>query len=200
MCSGGCLRGPLARTTAEASLTAGADWVFAPGVAVPEPPGPAGCGAQALAAVLATAGSAPADSAGRASAADALAAALPWHDHGATPIDLLLEARRRGFDARVAAGSIDDLSAAVARGEPPLVMLDAGLEVRTLTATLPLPAVMHWAVVTGVRRDGDRISVGAPNGRHHVVDAAWFDVRWRASDRCVIHVRRPETDGTPPAP
>ncbi|MFK7960215.1 MAG: hypothetical protein AB8G96_06785 [Phycisphaerales bacterium] len=195
--NGGCLRGPLGSTTAEARLTRGGTWTIVPDVAIPEPPGPAGCGAQALAAVL-VGGVRPLD---RPRVASDLAAELPWHNHGATPVDLLLEARRRGATARIAAGTWDELREAVSRGEPPLVMLDAGLEVRTLSATVPLPAVMHWAVVTGMRDDGERVAIGAPNGRHHTVKRSWFESRWDASDRCVIHITPAgHASGQEPAP
>jgi hypothetical protein len=189
---GGCLRGPLGSPRAEAALVRDGGWTLVPAVAVPRADGPAGCGAQALAAVLAFGAAEDVDRAA------AISDELPWHDTGATPVDLLLAARARGWSAEIRPGTAALLSAEVAAGHPPLVMLDVGLEVRTLFARFDLPRVMHWAVVTGVAEDGRAVLLGATRSRHHVVDAAWFDRRWAAADRCTLVLRPPAAHATPP--
>ena len=178
---GGCLRSPLGPPRPEASLATEGRWRMVADVPIPPVRGPEGCGSQALAAIMA----------GDAATAERLAEQLPWHRHGATPVDLLLEARRRGWSARVRTGTLEALRTEVDAGHPPLVMIDAGLEVRTLLARIDLPPVMHWAVVTGVADDGHAVLLGATRRRHHVVDADWFDERWARSDRCLIVLRPP---------
>lgn len=141
-----------------------------------------GCGAQALAAILAFDDP-------EIDAAE-LGETLPWHDAGATPVHLLLEARRRGRGASIARGSIDDLRAEVRADRPAMVMFDASPEVRTLFSRIPTTKVMHWAVVSGVAIDGGRVLLAAPGARHHVVDRADFQRRWARSDYCLIRIRR----------
>jgi predicted double-glycine peptidase len=175
---------PLLRSVPEAELSRSERFDLIDGLSVPKVPGPDGCGAQALAAVL-TRGQ-------DAAAAEALADELPWHDLGATPIDLLLEARSRGFEATLARGSWEDLTSRVHDGVPVLAMLDVSMEVRTLLAAIPTPSVMHWSVVSGVARDGSSVVLGAPGGRHHVVGRDDFLRRWSRSDQCTIVVGRGE--------
>ena len=95
LASAGCVS-PLQRSVAERTLRDGGGYRIIAGLAVPAVRGVEGCGAQALATVLAY-GDASADSA-------ALADRLPWHQVGATPNDLpraeLSEryAKRRGIE------------------------------------------------------------------------------------------------------
>jgi ABC-type bacteriocin/lantibiotic exporter with double-glycine peptidase domain len=173
---------PLMNSTAERDLVAAGRFDLIRGIDLPEVSGVKGCGAQALAAVLAYLD--------RSMSAESIAAELPWHDIGATPVDLLLEARRRGFEASVCRGTLETLAENVRAHRPMLVMLDAGLEVRTLLTRYPTPAVMHWAVVSGVARDGSKILLADERARHHV--AAWkdFERRWLASDACMLVITR----------
>lgn len=179
---------PLASSTAETSLRATGRYDFVDGLAVPRVRGVQGCGAQALAAVVAFAGGGD---------ARAIADALPWHDVGATPVDLVLSARDRGLEARIARGSWEDLAASVAAQRPALVMLDAAPKVRTIVGPVGLP-VMHWGVVSGVARDGSRVLLGAPEARHHAVPRAEFERRWDASARCLILIERTSVQSDAP--
>lgn len=196
MLLGGCLRSPLDRSAFDTELRASGSWTMTAPIDVPAPEGPDGCGAQALAAVLASHD----DSEGSA----AISAELPWHRTGATPVDLLLEARRRGWTARIASGDAGLLRREIEGGRPPLVMLDAGFAVHTLTTSIALPDVMHWAVVTGIAPDDaghagnaadepgtPDVLLGAPGLRHHVVDGELFDRRWADADRCVLLLAPP---------
>ncbi|MHC5026319.1 MAG: cysteine peptidase family C39 domain-containing protein [Planctomycetota bacterium] len=171
---------PLASTRTEEALLADG-YVVVEGLRVPEVEGNAGCGAQALAAVMAH-GDPARDPV-------ALGAELPWHDVGATPVDLLLAARNDGFEARVEAGTVERLVEEASAGRPAVVMLDvAPVWPSLLLGAIPLGTAMHWAVVTGIGDDGARILLGAPDGRHHVVDGADFQARWERADRCLIVV------------
>ncbi|MHC4991216.1 MAG: hypothetical protein ACYTGC_09570 [Planctomycetota bacterium] len=139
----GC-HSPVASTRPEQWLRDGGDYQLVTGLEVPRVSGVAGCGAQALATVLAF---------GTSDDPSQLAEELPWHDTGATPIDLLLEARRRGYDAAVRRGSWPQLLERIEADRPTLVMFDAGVEVLTLHARIPTVQVMHWAVVSGSALD-----------------------------------------------
>lgn len=150
---------------------------------VPKVSGVEGCGAQALAAVMAHLDPSH-------SAAD-LANELPWHDVGATPIDLLLEARHRGFDAAIARGTLDALAENLNAGQPVLVMLDSGMHVRGLFMRYPTPRVMHWSVVSGIAADQSRVLLAAEDHRHHIASRDDFLQRWSRSDNCMIVVTPP---------
>ncbi len=178
----GACHAPLSTSVAEKNLRRFDRYRLVEGISVPQVRGPSGCGAQALAAALCC---------GEPSAAaQEVAEVLPWHDQGATPVELLLEARRRGFEARISRGTWEALEAEVDAGRPSLVMIDAAAEVG-LFVRQPLPPVMHWAVVSGVARDGSRIALAARTGRHHVLKRGDFLERWARSDQCMIAVRRP---------
>ena len=186
-CSAGC-HSPLARSIPEEPLRLDTDIELITGLSVPEVRGPDGCGAQALATVLAHVD----PGLDAATVADE----LPWHDFGATPVDLLLVARDRGCRAKIAHGSIELLARNVEAGRPILVMIDAAYEIRTLTSRLAFPRVMHWAVVSGMASDGSRVLLAAPHARHHVVDRDDFRRRWSRSANCMIILSR-DSDATP---
>ncbi len=180
-CGTGC-QTPLMRSVPETTLQQRGDFDLVTGVNLPEVRGVEGCGAQALAAVLAF------DDPGL--DATALGEELPWHDEGATPVDLLLVARDRGCTARVARGTWEALVTEVQRDRPVLVMLDSALAVPTLFGPIPTPRVMHWAVVSGVARDDSQMLLAAPRERHFVVHREDFMRRWSTSAYCMIVVEK----------
>jgi ABC-type bacteriocin/lantibiotic exporter with double-glycine peptidase domain len=178
---------PLLRTTPESALASADRHHLIGGIRVPPAHGHEGCAAAAVAAVLAS----------RQPALDpaALARDLPWHETGASPVDLLLEIRRRGFQARLERGTAQRLEELAQRGEPALVLIDAGPELQTLTRSVPLVRGMHWAVASGVARDGSTVLLAAAGRRHHVVAREEFLRRWDASDRCMILVEGGPAEG-----
>lgn len=181
----GC-RSPLAVNRSESVLRAEGNWVLVEGLDVPAARhGPAGCGAQALATVLARGG--------EPGGAQSLADALPWQDRGATPVDLLLEARKRGAEATVARGTWEALAERLAEGEPALVMIDAAPDMRFMFMDIRLHRLMHWAVVSGMDRDGTRLLLAARHHRHSVVGREDFQERWDLSDCCMILLPGPSS-------
>ncbi len=178
---------PLMRSAPEAELVASERWRLIRNIDAPPVAGVSGCGAQALAAVLAF------DDPG--ADADVLAAELPWRDIGATPVDLLLEARRRGREATIHAGDWSMLETAVQEGRPLLVMFDVSPQVRTITRRIPTATVMHWGVVSGVKDDGSAVLVAAELARHHIVPREEFMRRWSTGGCCMIAVSDGEPEG-----
>jgi hypothetical protein len=174
---------PFHRSVPEGDLRRANKHLIIAGLDCPEVPGVQGCGAQALATII--------GHVDHQQSTAAVAAELPWHDVGATPVDLLLEARRRGLAASVTRGSFDALGSSIHAGEPVMIMLDAGLEVRTLLTRYPTPKGMPWAVVSGIARDGSQIMLAATEHRHYLVSRKDLDRRWRASDYCLIAITRP---------
>ena len=71
-----------------------------------------------------------------------------------------------------------------------LVMLDVGVEVRTITMRIPSSKVMHWGALSGVAYDESKVLLAAPGERHHVVGRDDFLRRWARSDNCMIIVDR----------
>ncbi len=182
MCGAGCYS-PFNFSFDEERLLSGGDYAVVAGLDVPEARGPDGCGAQALAAVLVF--NDPALNAGD------LADDLPWHTEGATPVDLLLAARDRGFEAKITRGSWEAIAEKVRQGAPLLVMVDAAPEIRTLLLRFRMPKMMHWSVVSGVAADGSQVLLAARDRRHHVVERDDFLKRWLKSANCTIRVSKP---------
>jgi len=180
---------PIQRGVDERQLIDSGAYRLITDLSVPPVRGAEGCGAQGLATVIAFF-EPTTDPAG-------LADELPWHDVGATPVDLLLEVRRRGFGAAVARGSWEALVDHLEEREPVLVMFDAGVEVRMLAIRIPSTKVMHWGVVSGMALDGSELLLAARDHRHYVVDRADFLRRWSKSDNCMIVIRRAIRSGTP---
>jgi ABC-type bacteriocin/lantibiotic exporter with double-glycine peptidase domain len=173
---------PIGMSYHENGLMATGRYDLISGIDLPKVDGVAGCGAQALAAVMAFEDDIL--------NADSLAEELPWHEVGATPVDLLLEARARGFEATIARGDLEILAKSARQGQPVIIMIDAGYEVRWFFARHDLPKVMHWAVVSGVARDESQILLAAKDGRHHKVEREDFERRWGRSDHCQIVIHR----------
>ena len=181
MCGTGCVS-PLARSVGEQRLRDSGEYRIVAGLDVPAVRGVEGCGSQALAAVLAY----------QDPALDTrvLAEELPWHQEGATPVDLLLTARQRGFRARIAHGTWAALAGHVRQDEPLLVMFDAAPEVWTPLLRVPTLKVMHWSVVSGIGLDDSQVLLAARDHRHHVVPREDFLRRWSRSANCMILVSR----------
>ncbi len=177
----GCVS-PTAVSRSERELLATGEYHIIPDIDLPKVRGVAGCGAQALAASLAFLDN-KID-------AEMLAEELPWHDYGATPVELLLEARRRGYKAKIASGTWDQLARHVENEATLLVMFDAGYEVKWFFSTHELPRVMHWGLVSGIAKDDSRILLAASNERHHVVSREEFERRWAKSERCLIIITK----------
>jgi len=188
--AGGCVS-PLGLSVPETRLRATGEYHIVSGLDVPAVRGVEGCGAQALAAVMAYEN--PALDAAE------VADGLPWHHVGATPIDLLLAARDDGFEAAIARGTWNDVAAAARGDRPVVVMLDAAPVLKTLLGPVPGPKLMHWSVVSGVAIDGSRVLLGAPGARHHVVKREDFLNRWSKADYCLIRVRAASPAPTAPS-
>ena len=182
VCGAGCYS-PFNFTFDEQRLLSKGKHAIVTGLDVPEARGPDGCGAQALAVVLVF--NDPALNARE------LADELPWHTEGATPVDLLLAARDRGFEAKITRGSWEAIADSVEHGRPLLVMVDAAPEIRTLLLRIPMPRMMHWSVVSGVADDGSEVLLAARGHRHHVLGRDVFLKRWSKSANCTIRVSKP---------
>ncbi|MFG0328655.1 MAG: hypothetical protein ACF8PN_02045 [Phycisphaerales bacterium] len=178
----GC-HGPLGRPYPAEELRQSGAFTLLDPVDSPEVEGPSGCGAQALAAAIAR----------LKPGVDArdLAAELPWHDLGATPVDLILEARRRGLSATLLRGDLARLRQAVRDEESAIVMIDVAPQPRTILGRVDPANLMHWALVLGVARDESAIALVATEYRAHLVDRKEFERRWDASDRCLIIIQYP---------
>jgi predicted double-glycine peptidase len=186
VCGAGCYS-PFNFSFDEERLLSKGDYAIVAGLDVPKARGPDGCGAQALAAVLVF--NDPALNARE------LADELPWHTEGATPVDLLLAARDRGFQAEITRGSWEAIADNVEHGQPLLVMVDAAPEIRTLLLRIPMPKMMHWSVVSGIAADGSEVLLAARDHRHHVVGRDEFLKRWSKSAECTIRVSKSPAGG-----
>ena len=133
------------------------------------------CAAGALASVLGYWGQ-PVDT-------EELAAELPVVGNGVLSIDLLIEARERGFDARIVEGSPAYLEEAIRRGEPLILML------RVVNAPRATADLYHYVVVDGVDSANGLIRLHFGKG-----SATWGKLSkvrraWEATDNFVLHLR-----------
>jgi ABC-type bacteriocin/lantibiotic exporter with double-glycine peptidase domain len=171
---------PLRRIVAEDDLDRD-EYELVENLHFPEAPSRYGCGAQALAAVLAHQDPLR--------TAPEFLAAFPWSQEHSTPITLLLAARQQGAEAQLEAGSLSELRASMSRREPLLVLFDS-----SVSSQLPFlgssAQIFHWGVVTGIAKDRSTVLLAAPGtGQHYLVPSELFEERWSTTARCVIRVR-----------
>jgi ABC-type bacteriocin/lantibiotic exporter with double-glycine peptidase domain len=100
---------------------------------------------------------------------------------GTLTLDLLLEARRRGLEARQVRGDLASLRATLADGRPLLVFLDVGR-----VAWAPR---WHFAVAIGLTPDGVLLHSGDRAGLTLPIDR--FMAAWARTDHWALDVRRP---------
>jgi Flp pilus assembly protein TadD len=119
----------------------------------------------------------------------ALAAALPTAPGGGVlSVDLLLEARRRGFDASLIAGTPEAVRDEVLAGRPAILML------RMLHTPGAGHDVYHYVVADGFdpRRQLYRVQFG--DGRPRWVPPGSLEKGWKAAGHALLLVRpRPDT-------
>lgn len=182
---GGC-RSPLSHAVDRATL--GPDFTLVELPTVPAPSGNEGCGAQALAVAL-----------GKFDAAldvQQVCDSLPWHEKGATVVDIIAAARTRGYTVSIKKGTLTSLRESVAADHAVLVLLDVQTEIWSVLGWLPTRPRMHWSVVGGL---SERHVVLEGRGTSYLVDTSLFDARWERSSRCMVVVegrKRPSDSGT----
>jgi tetratricopeptide (TPR) repeat protein len=133
------------------------------------------CGAGSLSAVFAAYG----DSVG----IEELDAALPKAANGGvTSIDLILEARRRGYDARLVEGDPDAVRQSLAAGRPAILMLKV----------LELPGVSrdayHYIVADGYDPGEDLVRVQFGDGKARWTTFDRLDSAWEPTRRATVLV------------
>lgn len=99
---------------------------------------------------------------------------------GTLTLDLLLEARRRGFEARQVRGDLATLRATLAEGRPLLVFLDVGP-----VAWAPR---WHFAVAIGLTPQAVILHSGAAESLRLPIDR--FMAAWARTDYWALDVRR----------
>lgn len=114
---------------------------------------------------------------------DELAEELPLVGRGVLSVDLLIEARERGFDARIVTGSLDYLEAAIRDGEPLILML------RIVDAPLARADLYHYVVVDGVDGATGLIRLNFGKGSAEWGELAKIRRAWEATDNFVLHIR-----------
>lgn len=186
-CAIGC--NPLGVIRSEQALCRTGRYELIEGLQVPRVRGPSGCGAQALATVM--------HDADPSTDVQVECDALPWHDLGASAIDVLITARARGFEARVSRGTWDDLAEFVHNRQPVMVMFDRNLRTLTPAPKMKPPPAMHWGVVSGMSNDGKKLLCAARDAKHYVIDRKMFLECWSASDKCTIAISKSPADEHP---
>lgn len=179
----GC-RSPLAHTVRTQDLAGRAGATLVDHADLPAARGNEGCGSQALAVALARFDPSLEP--------QALSDSLPWHDRGATVVDLIVEARKRGYRVSLHKGTLGLVRAAVQAGHVALVLLDVQTEVWTLAGWTPSRTRMHWGVVGGVVEgrapSKGQVVLAGRRGTSYLVEEALFEARWSKSGRCMVVV------------
>jgi tetratricopeptide (TPR) repeat protein len=133
------------------------------------------CGAGSLSAVLAAYG----DSVG----IEELDAVLPKAANGGvTTIDLILEARRRGYDARLVEGDADAVRRSLAAGRPAILMLKV-LEVPGVSRD-----AYHYIVADGYDPGEDLVRVQFGDGKARWTTFDRLDSAWKPTRRATVLV------------
>lgn len=87
---------------------------------------------------------------------------------GTVTLDMMLYVKRRGLKARMLKGTMGDITRAVDRGAPPIVMIDLGFA---------LASKNHYIVVTGYSPGGIMVNSGLQEGK--VIDWPVFMEQWK---------------------
>ncbi len=131
----------------------------------------------------------------------ALAAVLQYHGEEITPdqiaqevylpdyrgalnLDLLLYARRRGFEAWAGEGSVHRITGAVCRNRPVICMVRRGN---------PLAQRNHFLVVTGYDSQKGVWVVDSGAGKRETLGQAHFHSEWQACGRWMLIVEGTQT-------
>jgi len=174
----GCAAAPVKVTTSR-RIAAARDVIWLD-LDVPDVRGAPGCGAQALAAVLAFHD--------RELVASDVAEALPWHAIEASADELIATARDNGREAAVLPPLLDDVIDELRSGRPVIVRLDERDLTDRQAANAQTPTLRGWAVVGGWR-DGDRaVLLARSGGRVLHLETAEFERRWMAAGRSAVRV------------
>jgi ABC-type bacteriocin/lantibiotic exporter with double-glycine peptidase domain len=120
---------------------------------------------------------------GRAVDIEELVAELPVVGNGVLSVDLLIEARERGFNARLVEGSPEYLEEAIRQGEPLILML------RVVNAPGGKRDLYHYVVVDGVDSANGLVRVHFGKGSASWGKLAKVRRAWKATDNFVLHLR-----------
>ncbi len=135
--------------------------------------GPDRCGAGALSGVL--------NALGDPVTVETLDTALPkTHGGGVLSVDLLLQARQRGFDARLVRGSAEAVREAVGKGRPSILML------RVLQAPGTAVDLFHYVIADGVDPEQDLVRLHFGDGAARWVRFARIERAWAATGHSLL--------------
>lgn len=131
------------------------------------------CGAGSLSAVLSYHG--------QPVTLEELDAVLPkGRNEGVLTLDLVLEARRRGYDARMVEGSTELVERELLEGRPVILML------RVLDAPGKRRDLFHYIVVDGIEPSGGLVRVQLGDGELRWTTFERLDRAWRATRRTTL--------------
>lgn len=117
-------------------------------------------------------------------AVDELDARLPKaRNGGVLSVDLLLEARSRGFDAELAEGSPAELADSIGRGEPAILL------VRVLNAPRSRADLYHYVVVDGHDPSRGLLRLHFGDGVKRWVEAARLERAWAPTGHLILRLR-----------
>jgi len=99
---------------------------------------------------------------------------------GALNLELLIAARRHGFQARAEAGSLERIFGAIAAGVPVIVQVSSGED----------SPVAHFMVAYGFDRDRRELTVHSGRERGKVLDWDEFAPRWKKTGNWMLLITR----------
>ncbi|HVT02958.1 MAG TPA: tetratricopeptide repeat protein [Thermoanaerobaculia bacterium] len=109
---------------------------------------------------------------------------LPKSKHGGVlSIDLLLEARKRGFDAKISKGNFDDLLATVTEKTPAILML------RVINGPGRAIDFFHYVVLDGIDPAGRLLRMQFGDGDRRWVSLEKLTPLWSPTDNTTIVIR-----------
>jgi hypothetical protein len=108
---------------------------------------------------------------------------LPKGRHeGVVTLDLMLEARRRGYDARLVEGTPEMVERELLEGRPVILMLEV------LAAPGTRHDLFHYIVVDGIEPASGRVRVQLGDGKEHWTTFERLDHAWRSTRRTALLV------------
>lgn len=109
--------------------------------------------------------------------------------NGTLSLDMAKFARARGFDARLAKGTISEVEDEVLHGRPAILMLDVGL----LPATWQLPfkttAMYHYFVVVGVNVNERHLVAEGYGGTKQLLSYDALEAAWQPAGHYLLTIR-----------
>ncbi|GEM_PF-4205505 len=109
--------------------------------------------------------------------------------NGTLSLDMAKFARARGYDARLAKGTISEVEDEVLQGRPPILMLDAGRLPATWQLPLKTATMYHYFVVVGVNVNERALVAEGYGGTKQLLSYDALEEAWQPAGHYLLTIR-----------